>query len=222
MSRKLIEVKNINFEYKIYNNSKNLYFLMRNVFSNSKKNNTYRVFENLNFDLFEGEFLGISGKNGSGKTTLLKLLSGIYKPTEGKINCKYSIKNPLISLHAGMLMNANAYDNILLKFLYSGYSKQDAENSMKQIIYYADLADFAEKPIRTYSTGMRFRLNFSIAVNIPQEIIILDEWLSVADQNFKDRVYGSFKSFLSNAKGLVMASNNNNTLKEKCTRIIYL
>jgi len=149
-------------------------------------------------------------------------MSKIFLPTRGNIDLKYPIKNPLINLSSGMLQNCNALENIMLKYLYAGMSKQDAINDTRKILDFAQLGEFENLPLRTYSTGMKFRLSFSIAIQIPSEIIILDEWLSVSDANFRDRVYSKFNDFMKNAKGIVMASNNRKILEDKCSRIINI
>ena len=223
MRKIILKCENVNFDYNINSFSKNLNLVIDNILNKKKKfENTHRVFHNLNLKLYEGQFLGLSGRNGSGKTTLLRILAGIYQPTSGIIHRKYKVMNPLINLNSGMIDSCNAIENIYLKCLYSGLDKNFFNENYKKIIDFADLKKFTNYPIRTYSSGMKFRLGLSIAISIPSDIIILDEWITVSDQNFRDRIYDTMNGFLKNSKALVMASNNLGMLKNKCTDILYL
>ena len=136
----LIKVDNIDFEYDIFSKSKNLCFCLK-IFLKKNEKHTHLVFKNFTCHLDKGEFLGISGKNGSGKTTLLRLMSKIFLPTRGNIDLKYPIKNPLINLSSGMLQNCNALENIMLKYLYAGMSKQDAINDTRKYLILLNLVN---------------------------------------------------------------------------------
>jgi lipopolysaccharide transport system ATP-binding protein len=137
----------------------------------------------ISFDLPRGETWGIIGPNGSGKSTLLKLITGIYHPDRGRIEVRGKIAS-LIELGAGFHPDFSGRENVILNGIVLGMSKKEILSRFDEIVAFAELADFIDEPVRTYSTGMYMRLAFSIAVHVDPEVLLLDEILSVGDEAF--------------------------------------
>lgn len=212
--KNFIKVTNLYFEYKLLVN-KSLRGRITSVNDNSK---SVKVFENLNLHIKSGDKIGLFSPNGTGKTTLLKILSGIYPldPKTVQINGKV---NNMISLAGGFIDEATGEENIFIECYYHGLQKHEVKKILNNIIEFADLGKFIKLPLRTYSTGMRMRLAFSIITNINSDIIIMDEWLSVGDKSFKNKANEKLKKYLSVDKILILASHDIELIRENCNSI---
>jgi len=178
-----ISLSNVTKYYKIYENPKDR-FREAISFSNKNFHRKFYATSDISLEVKKGEILGIVGKNGSGKSTLLKLISSVLTPDKGsiKINGKVSA---LLELGSGFNPEFTGMQNIYFYGTILGFSKKEMETKIKDIISFADIGDFINQPLKTYSSGMKARLGFSVAIHIEPEILILDEVLSVGDIHFK-------------------------------------
>lgn len=185
------------------------------------KDETFLALDDINLVINKGEKVGIIGPNGSGKTTLLKIITGITTPTKGKVETFGRIVS-LIDLQAGFHPELTGYQNIFLNGMLLGMCKREIEQRLHSIIGFADIHQFIDAPVFTYSSGMMLRLGFSIAAHSNPDVLILDENLSVGDENFQVKSQKMIKRFSQKRKTLVVASHWLDYLKHNCSRIIWL
>tara|TARA_R110000868_G_scaffold43693_6_gene146730 strand:+ start:4821 stop:5678 length:858 start_codon:yes stop_codon:yes gene_type:complete len=176
---------------------------------------------NLSLTIGAGERVGLIGANGSGKTTLLQVLAGILPPSKGTVTIT-GRPTSLINIHLGLMPFASGHRNIMLRGLAAGQTRADIEEKRAEIVEFCQLGEFLDLPVSTYSAGMRMRLNFAIATAFIPEILILDEWLSAGDQEFKKNASVRMKEFVGQAGILVLASHGPDLLLKNCERCIWL
>lgn len=180
-----------------------------------------RGLDDLSFKIESGERLGIVGHNGAGKTTLLRVLSGIYHPTAGTAAIKGHCTS-LINISLGIDAEATGRENISLRATLMGMTPKAVEAMMDDIIEFSGLGDFIDMPFRTYSSGMQMRLAFAVSTSIRPQILIMDEWLSTGDQDFKERAKKRMDDIVDSTEILILASHSKNLLLTNCTRIIWM
>lgn len=180
-----------------------------------------RGLEGIDLDITSGERLGIVGHNGAGKTTLLRVLSGIYHPTEGSANIEGHCTS-LINISLGIDAEATGRENISLRATLMGIPPKAVDTMMDDIIDFSGLGDFIDMPFRTYSSGMQMRLAFAVSTSIKPQILIMDEWLSTGDQDFKERAKQRMDSIVESTEILILASHSKNLLMSHCNRIIWM
>jgi len=173
------------------------------------------------FELRKGETLGIIGANGSGKSTLLRLITGIYPPDNGRIAFKGRI-GALIAVGAGFHPHMTGRENIYLNGTILGMTRREINDRLEEIIDFADIGDFLEAPVSTYSSGMRVRLGFAIAVHCEPDILLIDEVLSVGDLAFRNKSMRKMKEFREKANALVFISHNLDQIRVLCDRVIIM
>ncbi|EGB0326520.1 TPA: ABC transporter ATP-binding protein [Salmonella enterica subsp. enterica serovar Welikade] len=177
--------------------------------------------KNISFSLYEGDRLALVGHNGSGKTTLLRVLAGAYKPTSGHFERTGRVTS-LIDPMMGMDGELTGMENIRLRGLFLGLSRQAIKNMTDEIIEFSELGNFIKVPVRTYSSGMVLRLGFSISTAITPEILLMDEWMSVGDSDFRKKAEERLNSFISKAGILVMATHDHGLADAVCNQVIRL
>lgn len=177
--------------------------------------------ENIDLDLKPGDRVSLIGANGSGKTTLLSVLAGVLPPTSGEISCAGRIAS-LLSLQAGFETRATGLENIEIRARLMGVHPKSVHERTPEIIRFAELGDYINMPISTYSSGMKFRLAFSIATSFDPEIVLMDEWLSTGDQTFKDRAERRLQGLIEKASILVIASHNRQLHQKLCNKGLLL
>jgi len=180
-----------------------------------------RALENINFELKDGDRVGLLGHNGAGKSTLLRLLGGVYEPTFGKSTIIGKIGS-LIDISLGIDPETTGRDNIYIRGALLGLTRSQVKVKIDEIIDFSELGDFVDMPLRTYSTGMHMRLAFSVSTIIRPEILLMDEWLSVGDESFQHKVENRLNDLVSSAKILVIASHSKELLLKTCNRLIWL
>ena len=180
-----------------------------------------RILKDISFSLKHGERLAVLGLNGSGKTTLLQVLSGAIPPDTGRVLC-VGEPTSLININLGMQMQASGHRNITLRGLASGFAHHEIEERRKGIAEFSELGDFLDLPVSTYSAGMRMRLSFAIVTSFDPEILILDEWLSAGDAEFREKASERMQEFADRAGILVLASHNRPLLRRICSKGIWL
>ena len=182
----------------------------------------FKAVKGVSFEVPKGQILGICGKNGSGKSTLLRAISGIFSPDSGSINL-HGNSISLLSIGVGFQKQLTGYENIFLSGMLLGYSKEQIEEKINDIIEFSELGDFIYRPVRSYSSGMHSKLAFSITAILETDIMLIDEVLSVGDIHFKEKSYNKMKELISNDdRKVVIVSHNSNTIKELCNKVIWL
>ncbi len=177
--------------------------------------------DDVSFELKKGETLGIIGVNGSGKSTLLRLITGIFPPDKGKISFKGRI-GALIAVGAGFHPHMTGLENIYLNGTILGMTRKELDAKMDEIIDFADIGDFLDAPVNTYSSGMRVRLGFAIAVHCEPDILLVDEVLSVGDISFRNKSMRKMAELKEKAKGLIFISHNLDQIRVLCSRVIVM
>jgi len=216
MSKTAIIIKKLNFSYLVRTNislKKNLLNLTSKIGKKiNNKNSKIKVFSNFSININPGDKIGVIGSNGSGKTTLLKLINNVYEPDDGFISVKGKVAS-LITLNSGLNMQATGLENIFIKGYYLGHSKDYIKEHLDSIISFSELGKYLHLPINTYSSGMILRLNFSIVTQFDADIILMDEWLSLGDDEFKKKAIIKLNSFIDRASILLITSQNKNNIK---------
>lgn len=180
-----------------------------------------RALENLTFSIKDGERVGLLGHNGAGKSTLLRLLSGVFIPTTGSAIINGDVGS-LIDISLGIDHEATGRENIYYRAALLGISKIEIERKFDEIIEFSELGDFIDMPTRTYSSGMHLRLAFSVSTIISPEILLMDEWLAVGDENFRHKAQDRMTNILNSTKILVVATHSRELIVNTCNRAIWL
>jgi lipopolysaccharide transport system ATP-binding protein len=185
------------------------------------KNETFWALKNINLTIRKGEKVGIIGPNGSGKTSLLKIISGITTPTTGTSYVQGKIVS-LIDLEAGFHPDLTGEQNIYLNGMLLGMKKYEIAQNLKKIIAYADIGKFIDTPLFTYSSGMKLRLGFSIAIHADPDILILDEGMAVGDKFFFKKTQKKLRELFEAGKTILMVSHWLEFLEKNCQKIYIL
>ena len=215
-----ISIKNVSKYYKLYNSQQDR-LKEALSFSNKKYHKKFYATNNLNLEIKKGEILGIVGRNGSGKSTLLKLITGVLTPDTGSIKVNGKI-SALLELGSGFNPEFTGMQNIFFYGTILGFTKGEMETKLDDILAFADIGEFIDQPLKTYSSGMKSRLGFAVAVHIDPEILILDEVLAVGDILFKRKCYAKMEEFFKGGKTIIYVSHDANSVKELCSRAIFL
>ncbi|MBP9817569.1 ABC transporter ATP-binding protein [Candidatus Shapirobacteria bacterium] len=185
-----------------------------------KKLEKYKALDNLDLVIYQGEKVGIIGGNGSGKTTLLKIISGIATPNKGKVQTWGKVVS-LIDLSAGFHPELTGVENIYQNAMLLGMDKAETTSKLKEIITFADIGNFIDSPMYTYSEGMKLRLGFSVAMAVEPDILILDEGIAVGDENFQQKSSKKIDELFHQGKTILVVSHWLEYLKKNCQRIIW-
>ena len=215
-----IRVKNISKKYKIYNSEKNRLGQIINPF-NKNTQKEFIALNNISFDVNEGEILGIIGSNGSGKSTLLKILADVCFKTSGELFIKGKVAS-ILELGTGFNNELTGIENIYLNASIMGIGKEEINKIKDDIINFADIGEFINYPIKTYSSGMYARLAFAVAIHVNPDILIVDEILSVGDIEFQNKCMDKFKEFKSLGKTIIYVSHGLDAVQNYCEKAIWL
>jgi ABC-type polysaccharide/polyol phosphate transport system ATPase subunit len=177
--------------------------------------------QNLNFNVEDGDRIGLIGANGSGKTTLLRTLAGVFAPTGGTLAIEGKTV-PMLVTDAGIHEDASGYENIRSIAMQMGMSPQQIEERMPEIAAFTELGEYLALPVFSYSTGMRTRLGFAVATTIEADILLLDEVIGTGDLAFMQKARQRFQRFIERARILVIASHNDAWIRETCTKAMLL
>jgi lipopolysaccharide transport system ATP-binding protein len=180
-----------------------------------------KAINNVSFSLHEGDRVGLVGHNGAGKSTLLRALGGVYGPTKGAVAVQGGIGS-LIDISLGINPEATGHENVYIRAQLLGLTKQEVASKYEEIVEFAQLGEFMNMPVRTYSAGMQLRLAFAVSTIVRPEILLMDEWLSVGDENFKAKAEVRLRELVSGTKILVIASHARTLLESVCNRVIWL
>ncbi|GGN92975.1 ABC transporter ATP-binding protein [Saccharibacillus kuerlensis] len=216
----VISIQNVEKVYKLYNKPvdrlKETFHVARRSYHTD-----HFALKGVSFNVEKGETLGLIGKNGSGKSTLLKIITGVLTPTTGTVNTTGRIA-ALLELGAGFNPEYTGMENIYLNGTMMGYSREEMEVKVPAIIEFADIGQFINQPVKTYSSGMFARLAFSVAINVDPDILIVDEALSVGDIFFQSKCYRKFEEFAEKGKTILFVSHDMGSIIKYCDRSIVL
>ena len=177
--------------------------------------------KNISFEVKKGETFGIIGTNGAGKSTLLKMITGVAVPTSGTIVTNGKI-SALLELGAGFNKNYTGRENVYLNGTMMGYTKEEMQSRIDNILEFADIGEFIDQPVKTYSSGMFARLAFAVAINVEPEILIVDEALSVGDVFFQNKCYKKFEELRSKNTTVIFVSHDIGTVRRMCSRVLWI
>lgn len=214
-----LEIKDLHISYKCLKS-----FSIKKSLLHMKKADAkvYEAVRGVSFAVPKGEILGIVGKNGSGKSTMLRAIAGIFSPDSGTIDLKGNSVS-LLSIGVGFQPKLTGRENIVLSGMLLGFSEEQVRAKMDEIIEFANLGDFIDMPVKTYSSGMHSKLAFSITAILEADIMLIDEVLSVGDAKFKKKSYNKMKELISNEdRTVLIVSHSSETLKELCTSVLWL
>ena len=200
------------------------YSIISGSWASSKviKSGPVKALDSITLTIERGKKIGVIGRNGAGKTTLMRLLAGIYEPTSGKMEVTTKSVS-LLSLGVGFDPNSSGTDNIYLAAMLNGLSKKRVDELVNDIIEFSELGDQIDNPFKTYSSGMRSRLAFSIAIHSNPEVLLLDEVLSVGDFEFQRKSRQKMEELIQTGKRtVVISSHNMDTIKDVCDSVIWL
>ncbi|MCR4694733.1 MAG: ABC transporter ATP-binding protein [Pseudobutyrivibrio sp.] len=214
-----IEVKNLCIDYRPLKNLPSIKSLFK---EKSEKVKIVHAVRDVSFNVKRGEILGVIGKNGSGKSTMLRAMAGIFQPDEGSIDLKGNTIS-LMSIGVGFNPDVSGLKNIILSGMLLGLSEQEMIEKTPEIIEFAEIGDFIDMPVRTYSSGMHSKLAFAITANLETDIMLVDEVLSVGDERFKKKSREKMKSLINDkSRTVIMVSHDMNTMMQLCDRILWL
>ena len=186
-----------------------------------KKKIQYPIFDGIDLDIKRGDIVGILGRNGCGKSTFLKMVSGILEPDEGTVEVKGKVAS-ILELSMGFHADLSGRDNIILRSELYGIPREEVMEHLDKIIEYTDLGVFIDNPVRTYSSGMRSRLAFSVMVNVDADIFLIDEALSTGDAAFASKASEHLKDLVRSGKTVLFTSHSMNTIKRTCSRAVWI
>ncbi len=206
----------------VYYRDMNRFSLKRSGVKGRGSGKIFKALKGVSFEVPKGQILGICGKNGSGKSTLLRAISGIFSPDSGSINLHGNTIS-LLSIGVGFQKKLTGYENIYLSGMLLGYSKEQIDEKVDEIIEFSELGDFVYKPVSSYSSGMYSKLAFSITAILETDIMLIDEVLSVGDIHFKEKSYNKMKELISDSdRTVVIVSHSTKTIVELCDKVIWL
>ena len=218
MSEFAIQVKHLDKMYKLYNKPSDR---LKEALGMKVPVREHYALRDVSFDVKRGETVGIIGTNGSGKSTILKIITGVLNPTGGEVTVDGRI-SALLELGAGFNMEYTGIENVYLNGTMMGFSKEEIDARLQDILDFADIGDFVHQPVKAYSSGMFVRLAFAVAINIDPEILIVDEALSVGDVFFQAKCYRKFEEFKKMGRTILFVSHDLSSISRYCDRVILL
>lgn len=216
-----IKVNHVTKRYRLYEKNGDR---VKDALGLSKNKQLYKdlyALKDLSFDVKKGEAVGIIGVNGAGKSTILKIVTGVLHPTEGNVEINGRI-SALLELGAGFNSDYTGLQNVYLNGTMMGFSKEEIDAKLDTILEFADIGDFINQPVKTYSSGMFVRLAFAVAINIDPEILIVDEALSVGDTFFQTKCFRKFEEFINAGKTILFVSHDLSSIRRYCNKAILL
>lgn len=214
----IVSFKNVYKEYTLYKNDQQRF---KALFMRLKDAKINKALKNVSFEIHEGESVGIIGDNGAGKSTILKMITGVAHPTSGTVEVDGKVA-ALLELTAGFSTEMTGRENIYLKGYILGLNDAYIKTIEEKIIDFAQLGDYIDQPVRTYSSGMKMRLGFAINVNIDPDILVVDEALSVGDASFKKKCKSKIREIIDKGTTVLYVSHNQDSVAEIANRAIFM
>ncbi len=220
MEETAIKVTKVSKIYKLYDTPS---ARLKDALGLSRKRNyrEHQALREISLTIHKGETVGIIGTNGSGKSTILKIITGVIRQTSGEVEVKGRI-SALLELGAGFNQEYTGIENVYLQGTMMGFSREEIARKINAILEFADIGDFINQPVKTYSSGMFVRLAFAVAINIEPEILIVDEALSVGDVFFQAKCYRKFEEFKEMGKTILFVSHDLSSITKYCDRAVLL
>ena len=218
-----IRVENIHKDFHLpHNNEDSIKHKIITAFEKKDKEiDTLHALRGISFDIKKGEFFGILGRNGSGKSTLLKIISEIYMPTKGRVQYKGSMV-AFIELGVGFNPQLTGRENVYLNAALLGFSRKEIDGFYDEVVAFAELEDHMEQKLKNYSSGMKVRLAFAVAIQAHADILVLDEVLAVGDADFQRKCYNYFKELKNEQKTIILVSHSMGLIREYCDKAILI
>jgi ABC-type polysaccharide/polyol phosphate transport system ATPase subunit len=221
-----IEVRNASKAYRRYSRRRQFATLKSALLSGSlirdlRPDETFPALQDVTFDVPRGRTLGVIGRNGSGKSTLLKLVAGISKPTTGTVTVRGRI-SALIELGAGFHPEISGRENVFINGIMLGLSKREITRRFDEIVEFAELEEFIENPVKTYSSGMYMRLGFAVAIHVDPEVLLVDEVLAVGDEGFTHKCLDKFAEFKRRGKTILLVTHSLGMVERFCDEAIWM
>lgn len=218
-----VRVEHVSMEFKITKDKIDTLkeYVIRTLKRNKEDKEKIRVLNDITFDVYKGDKLGILGFNGAGKSTLLKILAGIYEPTHGKITINGKVA-PLLELSAGFDKNYTGKNNIYLNGAFLSMDKHFLDEKYDEIVEFSELGEFINYPVKNYSSGMRAKLGFSIATLINPDILIVDEILSVGDIKFRKKSSEKINELMAEGVTVLLVSHSISQIRKICDKCIWI
>lgn len=221
MSRNLaISLENVSRFYKLYDSNRNRLKEILNPLG-TKYHQEFYALKNINLEVNRGEILGILGSNGSGKSTLLKVITGIIVPQNGSVLVDGRI-SALLELGTGFNPEFTGRENIYFHGIVNDYGREFMDSRIDEIIAFADIGKYIDQPLKSYSSGMKTRLGFAVAIHVSPDILILDEVLAVGDELFRRKCYAKMEEFLNRGTTILYVSHDLNSVMQMCTRAVFM
>jgi ABC-type polysaccharide/polyol phosphate transport system ATPase subunit len=212
-----VSVKNLTKKYKLYTDK---WGPIKEVLTKNKLHKEFLALNNITLNFPKGEAIGVLGTNGSGKSTLLKIITGIADPTTGTVEVNGSLV--FLDVSSGIDPELTGYDNIFMKGILMGYTKENMMSKVDEIIEFSELGEFIHQPVKNYSSGMRAKLGFAISVNVNPDILIVDEALAVGDAKFRDKGMKKMNEFKEQGKTIIFVSHDKNAVESFCSKAAWI
>jgi ABC-type polysaccharide/polyol phosphate transport system ATPase subunit len=216
----IASLRNVSKYYKLYNSPKDRLKEALNPFGKIYHTKFYAL-KDITMEIGQGDIIGIIGRNGSGKSTLLKIIAGILQPNSGEVTINGRIST-LLKLGSGFNPYFTGLENLYFYGTILGLCKEEVNNRLDDILSFADIGEYINQPLRTYSSGMKVRLAFSVAVNINPDILLLDEVFSVGDELFRKKSHKRMKDMFESGKTIIYVSHNLRSVRKLCKRVYFL
>ena len=218
-----IKVEHLTMEFKVSKDKIDTLkeYVIRTIKQNKKRKEKVRVLEDITFNVYKGDRIGILGFNGAGKSTLLKILAGIYEPTHGKIIINGKVA-PLLELGAGFDKNYTGKNNIYLNGAFLSMDEKFINEKYDEILEFSELGEYINYPVKNYSSGMRAKLGFSIATLVDPDILIIDEILSVGDIKFRKKSSEKLRSMMKSGVTVLLVSHSISQIRDICDKCIWI
>lgn len=222
MEDKIIEVSDVSMRFRMANDRlSGLKEYVVQLLRGKIKYNEFEALKHVSFSVNRGEVVGLIGHNGAGKSTMLKVLSRIYKPTEGCVTVKGNVA-PMLELGSGFDWELTGRENVYLNGAILGYSKEFLDSKYDEIIAFSEIGQFMDIPMRNYSSGMIARLAFSVASVVVPEVLIVDEVLAVGDANFQTKSYARMMELMHGGTTVLFVSHDLDQIRKMCHRVVWL
>lgn len=222
MEQKIIEVNDVSMRFRMANDRvSGLKEYVVQMLKGKIKYNEFEALKHVSFHVNKGEVVGLIGHNGAGKSTMLKVLSGIFKPTEGSITVHGNIA-PMLELGSGFDLELTGRENIYLNGSILGYSKEFLNSKYDEIVEFSEIGQFIDIPMRNYSSGMIARLAFAVASVVVPEVLIVDEVLSVGDANFQAKSHARMMELMHGGTTVLFVSHSLPQIRQMCQHVVWL
>lgn len=220
MTETVIEINNLTKKYDMYKKPSDR---LKEALSPTRKtyHEVFYALNDVNVEVKKGEMIGFIGENGSGKSTILKIITGVLTPSEGEVKIEGNIA-ALLELGSGFNPEYSGYENIFLNGMVLGFSREEMQDKVDDIINFADIGDHLYQPVKTYSSGMFVRLAFAVAINVDPDILIVDEALAVGDLEFQLKCMEKFTELRNAGKTILFVSHDVNAVRRFCDRVYWL